>query len=115
MFRDYTLAPSVWHEKPLQFSWNAATGELRGRDADRVRALVDAAVRDGEVSGHPVPTTYRVSNPLRVPAEMAAVLARFWILTDDLLAAIPDHDDDDLIVEIDDDGTEHPLPYRPVE
>lgn len=115
MYREYKLKPAVWHEKPLEFAWDQDSGELRGRDAARVLDLVAVAVKDGGVVTHPYPTTYAIRDPLHSPTEMAAVLGQFWLLTDDLMAALPGHDEDDLLYEVEEDGTEHVSRIQPLE
>jgi hypothetical protein len=67
--------------------WNSATGDLSAPLADEVRELVEAAIEAGGVSGDPVPTFYRVTNPLRRPAELAVVLAERWAVPHALLPA----------------------------
>ncbi len=115
MYLEYNLKPAVWHEKPLEFSWDPEAGELRGRDAARVRDLAANAAKDGEVVTHPYPTTYAIRDPLHSPAEMAAILGQFWLLPSDLLAALHDQDEDDLLYEVEEDGSEHVSRIQPVE
>lgn len=67
MYQDYELEPSMWHEKPLSFSWDTETGAVRGRDAARVLKMAAQALKEGELVGHPYPTVYKIRDPLRTP------------------------------------------------
>ncbi len=95
MFQKFKLEPAVWHQQPLEFEWNVESGELRGRDADKVRALVEAAVKEGSIVGHPYPTSYDIADPLRKLSEMAVLLGQEWHLPDELSSAYPFRHDDD--------------------
>lgn len=111
MFRKYTLQPAVWHQRPLDFEWDAESGEIRGPSADQVRGMVMAAVEEGVVVGHPYPTGYEIVDPLHNIFEMAVLLGQQWILTGDMAEAYPKiADDEGPPVLIDDSGTEHPFP-----
>lgn len=55
-------------------SLDTDTGDISGAGAGRLHALIDSVRTDGYVIGPPFPTTYRVSDPARNPAELAAVL-----------------------------------------
>lgn len=114
MFRNYQLKPITVHGKPISFEWNPETRELRGNNADLVEWLANMALRSGYLTGHPYPTDHEITDPLHLPAEMAVVLGNEWILPDDLQAAYPKPDDDDLITEIDGAGVEHPLELQPL-
>jgi hypothetical protein len=89
MFHKYTLQPLTVHDGPLEFEWDADSGELRGRDADQVRAMAAEAARMGTQVGHPMPTTHDTSDPLHNPAHMAVVLGHFWQVSGDLADAYP--------------------------
>ncbi len=107
MFRKYTLQPAAWHQKPLEFEWDAESGEVRGRDADKVLGLVVSAVKEGCVVGHPQPTNHEISDPLHNTGEMAVLLGNDWILADDLASAYPKaNEEDDIPVLIDNKGVE---------
>ncbi len=67
--------------------WNPETGELSGPLADVVRKLIEAAIEARGVSGDPVPTFCRASDPLHRPAELAVALAESWAVPDQLLPA----------------------------
>ncbi|MDD4928196.1 MAG: hypothetical protein PHP85_02835 [Gallionella sp.] len=110
MFHKYTLQPAAWHQKPLVFEWNAATGEVRGADADKLLGIVASAVNEGGMTGHPHPTSYDILDPLHRPSEMAVILGQYWILPDDLAAAypIPVIDDEEFFV-IDENGVKHDI------
>lgn len=73
----------------LNFEWNPQTGELAGRDADRVRALAREAVAIGFTQLHPAPATYTITDPLRDPVQLAALLGWLWRLPDDLQRLYP--------------------------
>lgn len=107
MFRSYTLQPAVWHQQPLEFEWDSASGSVRGRDADRVREMASSAITAGHIVGHPYPTSYPITDPLRNLSDMAALLGNDWQLSDDLADAYPHiDDDDDIPVMVDKSGTE---------
>ncbi len=89
MFRNYTLQPATAHDQPLEFEWNQETGELRGKSADIVAGMCRQAIREGWITGHPHPTDYEITDPLRRPVEMAVVLGQYWRLGGDLQAAYP--------------------------
>lgn len=89
MFQSHKLEPLTVHDEPLEFEWDAERGELRGRDADRVRAMAAEAASLGEITGHPYPTAHVTRDPLRSLAEMAVVLGNYWRLSDGLAAAYP--------------------------
>lgn len=89
MYQDYELEPAVWNEKPLSFSWDPETGDLQGRDADRVRELAIHYQKQGEINSHPHPTTYDILDPLHTPSEMAVILGHFWRLPSELAAHLP--------------------------
>ena len=95
MFSQYKLEPAVWHQHPLEFEWDVERGELRGRDADKVLRLIDSALKDGYVVGHPYPTSYDITDPLRKVSEMAVLLGQEWHLPDELSSAYPFRHDDD--------------------
>lgn len=82
----FDLPPISSTGSGIVFEWDDETGELTGPAADRVRELAALAVGDGYVIGEPYPTSYAVSDPLRNPADLAAVLSQLWVL-DDFLAA----------------------------
>ena len=113
MFRSYTLKPTTVHGKPISFEWNPETGETRGPNSALVENVADLALRSGELIGHPYPTAYPITDPLHLPSELAVVLGNDWILPDDLAAAYPRRDTDDLITEIV-DGVKHPTEFQPL-
>lgn len=110
MFHKYTLRPSSWHQQPLVFEWDTAAGEMRGPDSEKVLGMVASAVKEGSMTGHPYPTSYKISDPLHLPAEMAVILGQYWILPDDLAAAypIPVIDDEESFI-IDENGVKHDI------
>lgn len=89
MLRKYFLEAAVWHETPLEFEWDEETGELCGRDAERVGELVAKIAAMGEIVSHPYPTTYEIRDPLRSRREMAVILGAFWRLPADLANEYP--------------------------
>lgn len=115
MFRNYVLAPAVWHAQPIEFDWDIDRGELRGRDAQHLNELIAKIVAHGEFVSHPYPTSYKITNPLRRLDEMAVILGWYWKLSDDLAAAYPKTEEDDLIYEIDKDGREKVFEQQPIE
>lgn len=88
MFRKLALKSAVWHEPDLEFEWDPEAGAVRGRDADKVLEMAQAALDHGEVTSHPHPTGYDITDPIRKPRELAAILGRFWILPEDLAALL---------------------------
>jgi len=110
MFHKYTLQPAVWHQKPLVFEWDAATGEVRGADADKLLSIVASAVNEGSMTGHPYPTSYNILDPLKTPSEMAVLLGQYWLLPDDLVAIYPEPGQDNEGSFItDENGIEHDI------
>lgn len=108
MFHKFTLQPAVWHQKPLEFEWDAESGEIKGTGASTVRVLVASALENGEAVGHPYPTTFSISDPLHDAAEMAVLLGNDWILSGALMAAYPkSEDNDEPPVYIDASGKAH--------
>jgi hypothetical protein len=97
MYRKLALKSSVWHQADLNFEWDPEARKVQGPDAQRVLELVLDAVKAGEVTSHPYPTTYRISNPLADPKDMAAVLGQFWILPGWLLEALPQPPEEEAI------------------
>lgn len=61
----------------LPATWDDVSGEITGLGADRLLALLEGVVADGYVLGPPFPSRYAISDPIRRPQEMAAVLASF--------------------------------------
>lgn len=104
MFRKYTLQPAVWHQKPLEFEWDANSGEVKGDGAEKLLALVAAAIKGGYVVGHPYPTSFDINDPLHSEKEMAVLLGNEWILSEDLAAAYPQVDEEEIPVLIDETG-----------
>jgi len=74
---------------PLEFEWDPTAGAVRGADAAHVRALAEEALRSGVAMGHPYPTPYPVSDPLRNAGELAVLLGMVWRLPDELERAYP--------------------------
>ena len=110
MFHKYNLKPAVWHQNPLEFEWNAESGEVRGPDADKVLGLVASAMKEGSLIGHPYPTSFEISDPLHNAGEMAVLLGNDWMLPDDLASAYPKTtDDEDVPVFFDEQGVEHSM------
>lgn len=107
MFHKYTLQPAAWHQKPIDFEWDAVSGEIKGPDADTVLELVTAAIKEGSVIGHPYPTSFDIADPLHTISEIAVILGNSWRLSDDLASAYPVIDEDEPSVVIDEKGVEH--------
>ena len=89
MFRKFILRPSVWHEKPLEFEWDAEMGTFRGADAESVRARCKVAQVAGGLVSHPYPTYYPISDPFHRIEDLAVVLGQWWRLDDALRQAYP--------------------------
>ena len=87
--RSYELEPLYGFGPTLVFEWDQETGELRGRDEARVRALVERALRDHVAMGKPYPTPFEMTDPLRKPSELAVLLGNAWRLPLDLRRAYP--------------------------
>lgn len=115
MYHKHTLKPAVWHVNELEFEFDPDAAAVRGRDAGKILQLVDAAVKEGIVTGHPYPTSYEIKDPLHNLPEMAVLLGAYWRLDDELAAAYPKPDEDDLVYEIDPDGKEHIAAFQPLE
>lgn len=95
MFKKYMLKSAVWHKPDIAFEWNPKTRSVRGKDANIVLDMALAAKQQGSIVSHPHPTSYETTDPLRNPAEMAAVLGQYWQLSDDLAATLPIYPDND--------------------
>ena len=95
MFRSYTLQPADGVGEPLVFDWDPETAQVRGPGAEYVRALVSGVLKSGMAMGHPYPTAYRMTDPLRCPAEMAVLLGNGYHLPVELARAYPKAPDDD--------------------
>lgn len=96
MRRDFELQPASATRDALRFAWDDETGEVAGPGADEVRTLAAYAIEQGYVCSVPRPTCYDITDPLHKAPEMAAILARFWVLDDflgDALAQIAPGDD----------------------
>lgn len=52
MKHNFVCVPTVWHEKPLVFTWDDVTGEVTGKDASKVLQTS----QDTGLVGHPYPT-----------------------------------------------------------
>lgn len=115
MYHKHTLKPAVWHVEELEFELDTDAGAIRGRDARKVLQLVDAAIKEGGIVGHPYPTSYEIKDPLHDLSEMSVLLGVYWQLDDNLSAAYPKPDEDDLVYEIDSDGKEHIAAFQPLE
>ena len=89
MFRKLNLQPLTAHEGTLEFEWDPEGGTVRGRDAQRVQQLVDKANRLGSIVGHPYPTPFDITDPLRRAGKFAVVLRQYWRLDDEFAAAYP--------------------------
>ena len=89
MFRSYKLQPLRGEGDSLVFEWDPDTGGIRGSGAPYVRQLAQLPLLDGVALGHPYPTPYPITDPLRKPAELAVILGNAWHLPDDLARAYP--------------------------
>lgn len=50
---ELNLKPLTRHDQPLVFGWDSDTGELWGRDAERIRHMVRLAISSNYVPGMP--------------------------------------------------------------
>ena len=90
MFRKHTLQPYNGRGPSIEFEWDTATGEVRGRDAELVRYYAQDAAKTGSILIHPYPTVFEFTdNPLTSETVMAALLGESYRLDDALLAAYP--------------------------
>lgn len=90
MRRSVTLQPLNGLGPALEFEWDPATGALGGRNAGEVRALAADGKTAGYWLGHPHPTPYVISDPLRRPGELAVLLGNIWQLDPELAQAYPE-------------------------
>lgn len=82
----YKLQPLVWHEEPLEFDWDVASGEVSGPGAKRI--LEVAAWR--EVPAHPHPWLWTLSAaPTRSLVDMAVIVGWRHKLPEDLVEHYP--------------------------
>jgi len=85
----YTLQPMGGIGAALEFAWDPETGEVRGPDADYVRAVAAEGLHNGVATGYPYPTVYPITDPLRKPGELAVLLGNLWLLPGELAEAYP--------------------------
>lgn len=84
--KHYELPPLVWHEEPLVFGWDSATGQVSGPGAEHILRV--AAWR--EVPAHPLPWRWTLSaEPTRSVVDMAVILGWRHQLPEDLAAHYP--------------------------
>lgn len=100
----FQLVPLSSSDIPVDFDIDFETGDVGGRDAERVVSLCEAAMRDGFIVGHPYPTSYDITNPFIDIQELAVVLGQDWRLDGELIDAYPK-------VESDEGGSEIPVVY----
>jgi hypothetical protein len=91
MTHDLLLLPLEGVRFPaLSVRWDESAGTFTGRDAERVRYMVHEADRMRFVPIHPHPCSHELSaDPARSRADLAAILARWYILPSLLAAALP--------------------------
>lgn len=94
MYLDLELHPIGAGNRTLVFQWEPESGDVRGRDADRVLAIAAQAVLDELVTGLPYPTPHAIRDPLHSLAEMAVILGNDWRLPPVLAEAYPVVTDD---------------------
>jgi hypothetical protein len=85
----FQLVPLSSSDIPVDFDIDFETGDVGGRDAERVVRLCEAAMMDGFIVGHPYPTSYDITNPFIDIQELAVVLGQFWRLDGGLIDAYP--------------------------
>jgi len=73
----------------LEFAWDWESGEVRGPDADYVRAVAAEGLHNGMAMGYPYPTSYPITDPLRKPGELAVLVGNLWLLPEELAGAYP--------------------------
>lgn len=60
--------------------WNPLTGVLQGEGSEMVLDWITQALKQGNVSS-PTLSQFEITDPLRKPSELAAILAQhFWVL-----------------------------------
>ena len=71
--------------------WDDEAGEIHGDDAfaEHVRRRIALAEQSGSTPAHPYPRSIAIIDPLRVAAEMAAILGWFYVLPDWLMEKYP--------------------------
>lgn len=100
----FQLVPLSSSDISVDFDIDFETGDVGGRDAERVVSLCEAAMIDGFIVGHPYPTSYDITNPFIDIQELAVVLGQFWRLDGELIDAYPK-------VESDEGSSEIPVVY----
>ena len=75
--------------RPIEFSIDFETGEIRGRDALYILATLQNVQMGGETPSEPNPAPGVITDPLHNKTEFAACIGFKWILDDDLEAAYP--------------------------
>jgi hypothetical protein len=109
MKHEYMCAPTVWHEKPLVFTWDDVTGEVSGPDAERILLLS----QDSGLVGHPYPTYWEFADGcgdgkhIRSRQTLALIVGQAHALPDDLKPdyPLPQADDRPDVSFTDADGT----------
>ena len=91
---------SYHHEPAGRIVWDTRAGTVTGDEplATRVRELLASALAYGSQATYPIPSSIRITKPLRVRRQFAAVLGWHWRLPDWLMASYPkppSHEDDD--------------------
>lgn len=87
----------------VQVEWDSENGTLTGPGAAHLQLLIDSVLEQGYMVGHPYPTSYSMTDPLRIPEEMATLLGMYWHLPDDMIPLImpPPEDPDTEIPTLD--------------
>jgi len=86
---ELTLTPQGAEEPEGTIHWDPESGEISGDLAGEVERLIDAAIAEGAVIGHPYPTSYRIFGPRRRRRELALVLGQRWRIPEPLADAYP--------------------------
>jgi hypothetical protein len=70
--------------------WDEDAGTIEGDEplATKIRQLAEYALKLGSQSKHPIPSSYPITDPLRVRGEFAVVLAWHWEIPEWLADAI---------------------------
>ena len=98
MKHDYVCPPTVWHEKPLVFTWDDVTGEVTGPDAGRILL----ASQDAGIVGHPYPTYWEFDGGagdgkhIKSRDTLALIIGQDHALPDDLKDFYPSAAVDDM-------------------
>ena len=84
MKHDIRLQPHIVGElrceKPIHFTWDDETGEMAGPDGKYLRDYIIGPPSDkvSYIGVHPVPSSYKITNPYLHPEQLGAILYNYW-------------------------------------